>query len=249
MSLPKIIGIIAGIIGALAVIFATAKGIAKLEERVSNLGKTVQVSSDKLNELGEKVSDLGNRMQALEPRVDKKGLKTEAPPSPVIADEIEIPLDAGWKSQGNIEFGGGYKEGTLELKAKLKGGNDFAEWFLDLRYVDISGIERNPDRSYNLAGKELIAFVISDEDFKGKPSHPNGAQFVLKDRNWKNLEGPWINVTDEMRSPGGMRVFFRIPDEQISRNVAGISLKFTINSESKATYQGSFFIRSVRITR
>jgi len=44
-----------------------------------------------------------------------------------------------------------------------------------------------------------------------------------------------------------MTVIYNIPDNEISRNVAGISLKFAINSESRATYKGNFLVKEVKI--
>lgn len=161
---------------------------------------------------------------------------------------VDIPINANWIPQGSAT-GGGYKDGKLELKAELQGGDDFAELFLDLTNVHLPEIEQNPDGSYNLVGAELIALVGSDHDFKGDPKYPNGAQFILKNRNWDNLLGTFLAITDEMMKPTGMKTFLRVPDHKISREAAGMSLKFTIGSKSKANYKGSFSIKSVKITK
>lgn len=110
-------------------------------------------------------------------------------------------------------------------------------------------IKRNPDGTYNLAGTELIAVVRSDQNFKGDPNHPNGAQFLLKNKQWNNLIGTWLNINDAMMSPAGMEIFFIVPDNRISRELAGISLKFTIGSNSRETYEGSFFVQNITIRK
>jgi len=165
------------------------------------------------------------------------------PPIPISED---IPLTAG-EAQGPGAIGGECKDGIFELKASLHGGDDYAELFLDLSGVSLSTIRRNPDGTYNLAGTELIAVVISDHNFKGDPKHPNGAKFLLKNKQWDNLIGTWININDAMMSPAGMEIFFMVPDDRISREVAGITLKFTIGSNSKETYEGSFFVQNITI--
>ncbi len=178
------------------------------------------------------------------PEEEVKKVKKQAPE--II---IYIPPTAGWKPQEPGAIGGGYKDGILELKANLHGGDDYAELFLDLRGARLSGIEQNPDGSYNLAGTELVAVVRSDRDFKGDPDHPNGAQFLLKNKQWDNLIGTWLNINDVMMTPTGMEIFFQVPDDSVSRKVAGISLKFTIGSNSNETYKGSFFVKSIKIVK
>lgn len=163
--------------------------------------------------------------------------------------KIEIPLTAGWKPQGPGSIGGGYREGNLVLRTNLQSSDDYAELFLDLRAVHLPGIDRNPDGTYNLSGKEIIAMVRSEYDFKGNPSRPNGAQFLLKDKDWNNLVGTWLNITDAMITEQGMEVFYKIPNDIIARQVAGISLKFTVGTGSRASYDGSFFVRSIRINK
>jgi len=162
---------------------------------------------------------------------------------------IEIPLTAGWKPQGPGATGGGYRERILELRADLKRGDSFVELFLDLRHVNLPGIGRNPDGSYNLAGKELSARVRSDWDFRGQQRYPNGAQFLLKNETWENHVGTWFNVSDAMITPEGMDIFYSIPDDKITRRVVAITIKFTIGSHSTATYKGSFFVHGVEIRR
>jgi len=161
----------------------------------------------------------------------------------------DIPLTAGWKAQGPGAIRIEYKDRILELKASLHGGDDYAELSLDLRGTRLPEIERNPDDTYNLAGTELIAVVRSDQNFKGDPNHLNGAQFLLKNKQWDNLIGTWVGINDAMMSPAGMEIFFMVPDNRISRELAGISLKSTIGSNSRETYEGSFFVQNITIRK
>lgn len=160
-----------------------------------------------------------------------------------------IPLDVTWKAEGPGAIGVEYKDGKLELKGNLQGGDAYAELFLDLRNVSLPEIEQNSDGTYNLAGTELVAMVRSDQDFKGDPEHPNGVQFLLKNEQFKSSESRWLDVSGAMAS-SGMEVFFKVPnDNDIARETAGISLKFTIGSNSTESYEGSFFIDSVTIEK
>jgi uncharacterized protein YoxC len=247
------------------------KTVASLGARISSLEKNVQHVSDKADKLTEEVTSmrvevnlLPERINGLEKIVYRLGgqeggsvsgtvegptvLSEGTEPPPAAADESVIPLDAAWKCEGSIaNDGGGHIDGKLQLKADLTHADNSAELFLDLGSVPLAGIKPNQDGSYNLAGMELVALVRSDQDFKGQSNASNGVQFLVKDKNWKSRVGPWSNVTPAMESETGMKVFYKIPDAEISRNVAGISLKFTINSESRATYKGSFFVHSVKI--
>ena len=64
-----------------------------------------------------------------------------------------------------------------------------------------------------------------------------------------NIDGTWLNVTPAMNTPGGMEVFFTVPDgDPRSRKITGISLKFTIGSGSTKNFVGSFFIRNMEIS-
>ncbi|MDA2937712.1 hypothetical protein MYX75_05545 [Acidobacteria bacterium AH-259-A15] len=212
--------VVGGILGVVATLYRQGVTTATLEQEIENLKTQTKLSSSNQ-----------------EP-------KFEASPK----EEIEIPLSAGWKAQGPGAKEGGYKDGTLALTANLRGGDAYAELFLDLRGVRLPGVEQNPDGSYDLADRELLALVRSDRNFKGEPSRPNGVQFLLKNKRWENLIGKWLPISDAMLTPDGMEVFFRVPDDKISRSVVGISLKFTIGSNSNVTYEGMFLIKSVRIS-
>lgn len=100
---------------------------------------------------------------------------------------VDIPLTAGWEPQGPGSIKGGCRDDILEFDVNLHGGDDYAELFLDLRAARLPEIERNQDGSYNLAGAEIIAVVRSDQDFRGNPDHPNGAQILLKTNNGRIL--------------------------------------------------------------
>lgn len=229
--LTIIISIIVGIILGVGSFYITmVKKTTHLDIEIKNLEKRIE--------------NLDKRIEALEKRILSRELIITQPNG-----EIVIPLNAGWKPEGPGAVGGGYREGILELRANLKGSDDYAELFLDLRAVHLPEIERNPDKTYNLSGREIIAIVRSDKDFKGVPGRPNGSQFLLKDKKWKNLGGTWMNITDAMNTENGMTIFYRIPENMISSQVAGISLKFTIGTGSRANYDGSFFVRSIKISR
>ena len=182
--------------------------------------------------------ELQQEVKAIEERAEVK-------PEPIL-----IPLTAGWIAQGSGAKGSAYRDGILELQTDLDGGDAYAELFLDLRSVRLPNeIPRNSDGTYNLAGKELVVVVRSDHNFKGEISRPNGAQILLKNGppQWANLISPWMNVNDAMQTPQGMDVFYMVPDNAVSKEVAGISLKFTIGSGSNDSYEGNFFVTSVTI--
>lgn len=247
MTLRKV-DIGAVIVLSLAII-AAAVWLGRLEGRVSSLESNLQKPFDHIYKIERELINLNARIESLTTKMAKveKNLRQDTANQPTNED-VKIPLEGGWRPQGSItNGGGGFKEGILELKANLRGGDSYAELFLDLRAVRLPGVTRNPDGSYNLAGRELMALVKSSHDFKGNPSHPNGAQFLLKNDKWENLIGTWLNITDAMLTTYGMEVFFTVPDNRISKNVAGISLKFTIGSSSNSTYQGSFFVKDIKI--
>lgn len=52
-----------------------------------------------------------------------------------------------------------------------------------------------------------------------------------------------------MMTSTGMQVFFEAPNNRICQNVAGMSLKFTIGSNSNEYYEGSFIIQSIKIEK
>ena len=112
--------------------------------------------------------------------------------------------------------------------------------------MNLTGFIPNHDGTYNLADRELIAVVKSSADFKGDTQSPNGIQFLLKNNNWENYEGPWLHVSDEMMG-NGMRISLRIPGNEITESTRGISLKFTIGSHSNETYSGIFYIDEIRL--
>lgn len=190
-------------------------------------------------------NELKGLMESLLPTQEFQAIEERTQSEPIV-----IPLTAGWRAQGPGAKGSGYQNGVLELKADLNGGDAYAELFLDLRSVRLPNeVPRNPDGTYDLAGKELVAVVSSDYDFKGASSRPNGAQILLKSGppQWANLVSPWLHIHDTMQTPQGMEIFFAIPDDAISKEVAGISLKFTIGTGSSDTYEGSFFVKSVKL--
>lgn len=166
---------------------------------------------------------------------------------------IIIPLNAGWHWEGPGARGNGEYNGEFwKLEADLQGGDSFAEFFLDLRNLqDLPGVKKNSDGSYKFSGMKLITLVSSDQDFQGDPKHLNGVQFLLKNSTWKSLEGPFLPVNSAAMTQKGMQVFFDVHDDPqgISREVIGISIKFTIGSNSKATYTGNFFVKEVIIKK
>jgi len=268
VSLAVAVLALIGTIVSLAVVFGRysakidnlEKDIQSLQPHIYESKETVASLKTSVDSFLERINRLEKMVYSLEGQISEPGSGTDKPfiiPSEsskpveivVAPDEVVIPLDAGWRPEGSIaNDGGGYRDGELQLKANLTRADDYAELFLDLGSVPLAGIKPNQDGSYNLAGMELEAFVRSDQDFGGESSARNGVQFVVKEgKNWESLEGRWLHVTPAMESETGIKVFYKIPDAEISRNVAGISLKFTINSKSRATYKGSFFVNTAKI--
>lgn len=146
---------------------------------------------------------------------------------------VDIPLSGGWKA--DEEEGGAvgteYKNGTLELKTRLQGENNYAKFYLDLRGVYLPEIERNPDGTYNLTGTELIAVVKSNHNFEGRLAFYN--------KSWDFLKGPWLDRIDATNG----QMFFRVPYDISYSNINTICFVFAI--QPNETYEGSFFVQSV----
>lgn len=255
---------IAAIVGAIVAVVSLYLQVVKLRSEIVKLNNEIIVyESDKerlSSELAQYRSDYRNLVISMITKgkieindVQKFLPATEVKTVESIVDEtdvsVNISLAAGWKPQGPGNVGGGFKDGKLIIQADLKKPDDYCELFLDLRSLRLEGLERNEDGTYNLAGREIIATVTADKSFIGDQKHPNGVQFLIKDSKWDNIIGTWLNVNDSILSSDGMTVFYRIPKNTISQKVAGISLKFTINSESKDKFKGTFRVNEVMINK
>lgn len=196
-----------------------------------------------INKLDVNVDFLEYRIQTLESQLAQYRSQTE--------NYIDIPLDRGWEPRGSPKsiIGSEYISGRQKLRVNLRGAKDYAELFVDLTGIQPFGLPQNSTYSYNLASRRLIALVQSERDFQGDPIHKNYVQFILKDENKNDSPGPRVLARNAMKSPTGMEVVYDVPDDEITRNVKEISIRFTINSESNTTYEGSFFVKSIKITR
>lgn len=159
---------------------------------------------------------------------------------------IEIPLNADWKPSGSYNnTASSYRNNSFVLNVNLRGSDSYAELFLDIRTINLPGIGKNSDGSYNLVGRQIGAIIISNNDFTGDQKHPNIVQFLLKNSKWESYNDLFSNVTDEMRKPNGMVVSHTIPNNNITSIVSGISIKFTIGSNSDDNYIGNFIIKKI----
>lgn len=153
-------------------------------------------------------------------------------PTPTSSGIVNIPLSAEWQVDPSETGGVGveYKNGILELKTRLQGGNN-AQFSLVLSRVYIPEIERNSDGTYNLSGTELIAVVKSNRNFEGR--------LALFNKSWDFLKGPWLDRIDATNG----QMFFKVPNDINHSKINAISFVFAI--QPNETYEGSFFIQSL----
>jgi hypothetical protein len=157
----------------------------------------------------------------------------------------DIPFTASWKAQGPGAINLHEENGALTLSVDLKGGDDYAEIFLDLRSVHFTNIEQNTDGICNMVGKRLDATIRSSPDFRGDLDHLNGVQFILRDKQYNMSVGPWFDIGPTILT--GMKIFYVVPENQITRETAAISLKFTIGSGSNESFKGELFLNRMTV--
>lgn len=211
---------VAGIIALLSAIIGFAFYLGKLDERVKNLEKNC------INNSTHSIED--NTRNIL----------------------IDLALNNNLRPQGSpgaLIDGSGFFNGRYELKANLQISDSYVELYFPLNSIHLNGIAQNSDGSYNLIGKNISAMVQSTLDFKGDPKYPNGVQFIFKNKKFESYIGTWLTVTDEMITQNGMIISQDIPRDNITEKVTGISLKFTIGTNSRMQYNGSFFINRIFI--
>jgi len=242
--------VVAGVaLAAIIGVFFTLKpDVARHEAQISRLSTDLQELRSQITTLSRDVQALSAQLTVAAEHSPPIATPNRVPAETSLPNQEEIPLTAAWKSQGPGAIGGGPRGGELVLEARLKGGDDYAELFLDLRDVRLRGINVNSDGTYDLSGMEIVAVARCDKDFSGDPSKPNGAQFLLKDQNWSNLVGTWLH-TNALTSEHGMEIFYRVPNHPIARSVAGISIKFTTGSRSSAAFDGTFRVQQVFVRR
>ncbi len=160
---------------------------------------------------------------------------------------VEIPLDAPWVAQPNAtaELHLSADE-VLQLKANLSHADDYAEVFLDLSSVSLPDLKSNSSGAYNLVGMQVLALVHGDDHFVGPPKTPNGIQISIKDDEWNTEVGRWINATSAFADET-MVVYMEVPDTPLGRNVRGLTVKFSLNSEAMIGFCGHLNITSLRI--
>ena len=161
--------------------------------------------------------------------------------------------DESWSSQesGEVEAEPCEVVGDeVGFLAKLEGGDAYAEFFLDLRSLELPGMERNEDGTYDLSGKTIKTRVRSDASFVGESSAHNGVEISLKNpsANWETILSPYKNVERALSSPAGMPLSWRVPTHSVSKHAGGLTVKFTIGSDSTDTYEGNFYLQKVEIS-
>ena len=152
-------------------------------------------------------------------------------------------LDGPGSENDEVDFDG-Y---SLSFNAKLQSENSYVELFFDLRSENFKGLERNQDGSYNLVGKTIAATVQAEKEFRGDKDDRNGVQLLFKNSQWESYEDPRVDVKRIMMSEAGMGIKMDIPNNEITQNVAGISLKFTLGAESNSVYDGKIYVQNMMI--
>jgi hypothetical protein len=197
------------------------------------------VSSAALRALSDRVAVLTARLDVLTLQLADH-LNGGDPPSPT---QIDL-LPFGWVGQDSDQepIPVRREDGQLLLDADLRGGDDYAELFLDLTGALLRGVDANvggPFRTYDLVGKTLVATVYADSDFSGDPRHPNGAQFLVSNSEWDNWYTTFINAGN-MHTATGTEVFLELSEHPINRSARALKLKFTIGSHSRSGFRGTF---------
>ena len=135
---------------------------------------------------------------------------------------VGIPLSAGWKAYGPGAVGQEYKNGIMALN--IGGEFDWAQLCLNLTTARrIPELERNPDGTYNLAKTVVNGKVRSDQNFKGYA-------YVTMFNRTGDLSGQLIEITDVMRSPDGMDIFYEVPDSNSYKDITDMCLTFSFVS-------------------
>lgn len=181
-------------------------------------------------------------------------------PSP-ISTFIPISSTTDWQPQDYTDSQAitavTYTGGSLKLDCSFVGGDAYksnGEIFLNLNFVQ--GVENQIP--YNMQGKTITATVRVPEEFVGESSRPNGVQVFVKDMNWKNQYGKWVNITRNGKdleftvtiSPTSTN----IPDDYTTNDgfdaakIQIIGVKFGIGAGSADTYDGNLYVTGMTIS-
>jgi hypothetical protein len=177
-----------------------------------------------------------------------------APPAPLTppVEQVTIPKNGNWVAQSNnqtalLESGGG----DLKLRARMQGSEAYVELFLDMRDLDFPPFRKTANRTHDFSNTEVSARVKGDVDFRGDPQHPNIVVILMKNSQWRDYkpESIWMNASSAMTSADGMRVHVKLGDDEMSRDIAGMSIHFAIGRYSNVGFSGIFTVDSVLIRR
>lgn len=159
-------------------------------------------------------------------------------------------------SQGVIDVR--FDAGQLALTAHLDGQHPnykSGEVYLDFKYFPCLECKTPIDMS----GRTINVTVVVPDPFSGSLSAPNGVQVFVKDDQWRAQYSKWQNATECEVVPEGRRC--RLTLRPTTGQIAGgftapgfdparvniIGVKFGINSQSAARYDGSLFITEVNV--
>ncbi len=183
----------------------------------------------------------------------------DPPPSPTPFKPISSTID--WQAQDYTDSQAitavTYTGGSLKLDCSFVGGDAHksnGEAYLNMNFVQ--GLESQIP--YNMQGRTITATVRVPEEFVGEASRPNGVQVFVKDVNWKNQYGKWVNITRNGKdleftvtiSPTNTNIpdGYTTNDGFDATKIQIIGVKFGIGAGSADTYNGNLYITGMTIT-
>ena len=141
---------------------------------------------------------------------------------------------------------------SLRLAVDLVGGDENkskGEAYVDMRFFPPTGMEA----PLNLEGVPITVWVYVPGSAAGDPSKPNGVQVFVKDKNWKNEYGTWLdlpNYTDKWipitLTPSRQQPPMGYMDEGFDPSaIIAVGVKIGAGTPSTATYQGPIYVDGV----
>lgn len=172
---------------------------------------------------------------------------------------VTAVLNGGWQpqtyqnSQGiskvirSDEYSYNKSGHSLKLFTTLEGNssnNSKGEVFVDLRYHTPSGM----NKPSNWDGITLECWIYAPPGSGGDGDSPNGLQIFIKDSQWRNEYGPWVNIEEGRWNKVSLKVSSQTPTsgvmdqgfDPIDINLLGI--KAAIGSKSSSSFEGAFFL-------
>jgi hypothetical protein len=221
-------------------LFAIVVGlISFLLSKVFDLHGDVEILKGQVKQFGELPKTIANhedRIGALERRVGE------------INREYDLLHSLSWTVRGyngGIVNGRGiYQSGGFVFPAILPRADSFVEAFCDLRGAALPVVAGDLDETFNLVGVKLSGSVRSSLQFAGEPDRPNGIQILVKDPTGKAYIGRWIPASSLMETPDGQPITLTVPDLDVAKRAAGLSVKFTIGTGSRHFYRGDLLLKS-----